>query len=55
MSPAVNMLFDEIVLGGLFEAKGMSSFSDVLTQEEVELIRLYLLRGGLENAKLSGP
>lgn len=35
-------IFSEIVLDGVLEASGMASFSDVLTEKEVESIQLYL-------------
>lgn len=45
MKPEINAIFKQIVLDGVFEPKGMSSFADVLDEEDVESIRLYLNAG----------
>ncbi|QIB64144.1 PQQ-dependent dehydrogenase, methanol/ethanol family [Kineobactrum salinum] len=42
MSPGINSIFEQIVLDGIFQSRGMASFKDVLSKEEVESIRLYL-------------
>lgn len=45
MRPEINAIFSQIVLDGVFAEKGMASFADVLSAEEVELIRRFLVSG----------
>ena len=42
MNPEITAIFKLIVLDGVFEAKGMPGFADLLDSSEVELIRQYL-------------
>ena len=42
LSPEVDAMFDEIVLGGIYEYAGMGSFADVLDKEDTLAIRAYL-------------
>lgn len=42
--PEINAIFEHIVLDGVFESKGMASFSDVLNKEDVQNIQKYLNR-----------
>jgi|TARA_B100000315_G_scaffold247623_1_gene276594 PQQ-dependent dehydrogenase (methanol/ethanol family) len=42
MQPGVRQLFKEIVLGGIFNDKGMISFADVLNEGDVAAIQDYL-------------
>ncbi|MDE0511687.1 MAG: PQQ-binding-like beta-propeller repeat protein [Gammaproteobacteria bacterium] len=42
MRPEINAIFRNIVLDGVFEAKGMPGFADLLDSSEVELIHQYL-------------
>ena len=43
MRPEVNAIFRQIVLDGVFAGKGMAGFADVLSAEEVEQIRCFLV------------
>jgi quinohemoprotein ethanol dehydrogenase len=43
MSAEVHQLFDEIVLEGLYEAKGMASFAEHLSKPDVDAIYAYIL------------
>jgi quinohemoprotein ethanol dehydrogenase len=43
LTPEKHGLFREIVLGGLFEANGMSSFAGDLTEQEVDAIQAYIV------------
>ncbi|MCB1827268.1 MAG: PQQ-dependent dehydrogenase, methanol/ethanol family, partial [Coxiellaceae bacterium] len=42
-TPAVLTIFDDIVLKGVFDQKGMPGFGDLLTPKDAELIKLYLI------------
>jgi len=42
MTDGTHQLFDQIVLEGVFAAKGMASFGDVLTQEDATRIHTYI-------------
>ena len=39
-----HQLFSQIVLGGILAKNGMASFSNSLTEEDVEAIQHYLLK-----------
>ncbi|MFK8021019.1 MAG: PQQ-dependent dehydrogenase, methanol/ethanol family [Pseudomonadales bacterium] len=43
MTPAVHALFDDIVLEGIFEAKGMASFADALSKQDSFAIRAHII------------
>ena len=43
MTPETHAKFNDIVLGGAYEAKGMASFSDILSDEDAEAIHGYLI------------
>ncbi len=43
MTKETHGLFEQIVLGGLYREKGMSSFADVLTKDDAEAIHQYLI------------
>lgn len=47
--------FADIVVGGLREPKGMPSFADVLSREDVRLIQAYVVSRALETAKAAQP
>ena len=53
MRPEIGAIFTNIVLDGVFEAKGMPGFADLLDPEEVELIRQYL--GASDKGKETRP
>jgi mono/diheme cytochrome c family protein len=42
-SPQVHEIWQDIVRGGILEARGMVSFSDFVTEEDAEAIRQYVL------------
>jgi quinohemoprotein ethanol dehydrogenase len=43
LTPEKHQLFDEIVLRGAFEARGMAGFSDVLKEADSHAIHAYLI------------
>ena len=43
MSPQKHALFDDIVLGGALESRGMASFADVLTQQDAQDIHAFIV------------
>ena len=43
MTPEVHEQFEQIVLGGIFQEKGMASFADLLDEEEVAAIHAYVI------------
>jgi quinohemoprotein ethanol dehydrogenase len=43
MSPATHALFNDIVLHGIYQSKGMGGFADTLTEEDAEAIHIYLI------------
>jgi len=43
LGPEVHEIFDDIVLGGIYSANGMSSFADVLSAEDVDSIHSHLI------------
>ena len=54
MSEGVHQIFDKIVLEGIFGSGGMASFSDVLNEENVEDIHVYLIREQHKPKKVAG-
>jgi quinohemoprotein ethanol dehydrogenase len=46
IEPGTHALFNTIVLGGAFAAKGMGRFDDVLSPADVEAIHAYVIDGG---------
>lgn len=43
-SPQIHKMWNEIVLGGMLADNGMASFSDVLSEEEAQQIRAYVVK-----------
>jgi quinohemoprotein ethanol dehydrogenase len=43
LTPEKHAIFNEIVLGGVLEARGMASFADVLSESDVEAIHAYIV------------
>ena len=43
MQPETHQIYKEIVLGGVYAEKGMASFSDLLEEKDIELIRAYII------------
>ena len=43
MAPVTHSLFDEIVLRGAYEAKGMARWDDVLTPADADAVHAYLV------------
>jgi quinohemoprotein ethanol dehydrogenase len=43
LSPAMHQAFKDVVLKGILESRGMASFADVLSEEDVEAIHAYLV------------
>ena len=43
MSEGIHQVFNKIVLEGLFSPGGMASFADVLSEEDVDAIHVYLI------------
>ena len=43
MSPETHEIFKEIVIEGLYRAKGMDSFSDVLSTDDVQDIQAFIV------------
>jgi quinohemoprotein ethanol dehydrogenase len=43
IQPATHQIFNAIVLGGAYAAKGMGRFDDVVTPADVEAIHAYLI------------
>ena len=50
--PGIHNLFEEIVLDGIFEIKGMASFSDVLNEQQVKQIHSYVIHRTAEDYQL---
>lgn len=48
MNDAIHAIFDDIVLNGVFEAKGMAGFGDSLTKEDSRAIRAYIIQLALD-------
>lgn len=44
MHPAKHSIFNQIVLDGLFEATGMVGFGDLLSVDDAEMIRAYIIK-----------
>jgi quinohemoprotein ethanol dehydrogenase len=58
MAKETHETFDAIVRGGSLKAKGMASFADLLSQEDAELVRQYVIARGTadrEAALTPGP
>ncbi len=49
MTPETHAQFSDIVLGGIRKDKGMGSFKDLLTQQDVDDIHAYLIARGNED------
>lgn len=43
MAPGKHLVFEDIVLGGILEDRGMVSFDDVLTKQDVQDIQAYVI------------
>jgi quinohemoprotein ethanol dehydrogenase len=43
LSPATHQLFYDIVLGGIYQGKGMARWDDVLSHADAEAIHAYLI------------
>jgi len=43
MAPAIHAAFEQIVLGGLFKSRGMPSFADRLSPDQVRAMQAYLI------------
>ncbi|MGD0502529.1 MAG: PQQ-dependent dehydrogenase, methanol/ethanol family [Steroidobacteraceae bacterium] len=48
IEPGTHTLFNTIVLGGAFAAKGMGRFDDVLSPADVDAIHAYVIDGGYQ-------
>ena len=49
MTQQVHTAFNDILLKGIYQQRGMASFADVLTPEDVEAIHAYLIARGNED------
>lgn len=57
LNPAIQGVFKDIVLGGVFAPNGMASFADVLNESDADAIQQYLVKqqiGLLEEQKVRG-
>lgn len=61
MSAETHAMFKDILLGGAFAAKGMESFEDILSENDVDNIHSYLIEQGWkayrrqESSRAAGP
>jgi PQQ-dependent dehydrogenase (methanol/ethanol family) len=53
MKPAVRDIFKQIVFDGVYESNGMASFSDVLTESEVEQVHHFIRARAHEDREVS--
>ncbi|MEM7675449.1 MAG: PQQ-dependent dehydrogenase, methanol/ethanol family [Myxococcota bacterium] len=49
LSKEKHKVFEKVVLGGIYSARGMPSFDGVLSKEDVEAIRQYIIRRALDS------
>lgn len=53
MTEGTHDQFQEIVRGGSFEAHGMASFADLLSQEDVEAVRAYIVTRAVQDRAIA--
>ena len=49
MQPETHKIYKEIVLGGVYAAQGMASFSDLLNETDIEYIRAFIINRANED------
>jgi quinohemoprotein ethanol dehydrogenase len=55
MSPATHLMFEQIVLKGAYQVKGMARWDDVLSRADVEAIHAYLIDQARQDYAASHP
>jgi quinohemoprotein ethanol dehydrogenase len=55
MSPATHLMFEQIVLKGAYQVKGMARWDDVLSRADEEAIHAYLIDQARQNYAASHP